>query len=106
MKTYLFLFLIINSSLCSQTYFNQSYRKQPDRNNSYPNEFLYTSVNKNINYYETDSLIIMDGDSINANFGASVSNAGDVNGDGYDDVITGASGNGGVTGKVYIFMAD
>ncbi|MBK9404711.1 MAG: FG-GAP repeat protein [Ignavibacteria bacterium] len=103
MKTYLFLFLIINSSLCSQTYFNQSYRKQPDRNKSYPNEFLYTSVNKNINYYETDSLIIMDGDSINANFGASVSNAGDVNGDGYDDVITGASGNGGVTGKVYIF---
>jgi len=75
MKTYLFLFLIINTALCSQTYYNQSYRKQPDRNNLYSNEFLDASVNKTINYSETDSLIIIDGDSINTNFGASVSNA-------------------------------
>ncbi|MEE9432442.1 MAG: integrin alpha, partial [Melioribacteraceae bacterium] len=37
-------------------------------------------------------------------FGTAVSSAGDVNGDGYGDVIVGADGNNGNTGKAYIFF--
>lgn len=37
-------------------------------------------------------------------FGTSVSSAGDINGDGYADVITGAPGSSGNKGKAYIFM--
>lgn len=49
----------------------------------------------------------LDGDQANANFGIAVSNAGDVNGDGYDDVIIGASGysnDEGKVGKAYVFL--
>ncbi len=37
-------------------------------------------------------------------FGASVSGAGDVNGDGYDDVIVGAEGYSSGAGRVYVFV--
>ncbi len=36
--------------------------------------------------------VIMTGEATNNNFGNSVSSAGDVNGDGYSDVIVGAYG--------------
>ncbi|HSA32727.1 MAG TPA: FG-GAP-like repeat-containing protein, partial [bacterium] len=39
----------------------------------------------------TDYHQLLEGDQADASFGYSVSNAGDVNGDGYDDVIVGAS---------------
>jgi hypothetical protein len=42
-------------------------------------------------------------DTINFDFGASVASAGDVNGDGYSDVIIGARGYLTNTGRVYIF---
>lgn len=40
----------------------------------------------------------------NENFGYSVSGAGDVNNDGYDDIIVGAPNYGLATGRVYIFF--
>jgi len=43
------------------------------------------------------------GETTNDFFGYSVSEAGDVNGDGYSDVIVGASYNSSVTGRAYIF---
>ena len=58
--------------------------------------YLYDYFMKN----EIISDVIMTGDTANSSFGRSVSSAGDVNGDGYDDVIVGASGY----LKAYIFF--
>ncbi len=44
------------------------------------------------------------GEATGDNFGYSVSDAGDVNGDGFSDVIVGAYGNTTLTGKVYIYF--
>ena len=44
------------------------------------------------------------GDQAGAHFGYSVSSAGDVNGDGYSDVIVGAPGENSNTGKVYLYL--
>jgi hypothetical protein len=48
--------------------------------------------------------VVMTGETTNDQFGHSVNTAGDVNGDGYSDVIIGANGNGGNRGKVYIYF--
>jgi hypothetical protein len=48
---------------------------------------------------------IMTGDVVGAFFGSSVSAAGDLNGDGYGDVLVGAPGEGnGMQGRVHIFL--
>ena len=52
--------------------------------------------------------IVMIGENINDRFGISVSNAGDVNGDGFNDVIIGAPMNdeaGSNAGKAYIYLS-
>ena len=46
--------------------------------------------------------IIINGEAVNNNFGSSVSSAGDVNADGYSDIVIGAR-NSSVTGKAYIY---
>jgi len=48
--------------------------------------------------------IIIGGEASGNNFGTSVSEAGDVNGDGYSDFIIGAYGFSSNTGKVYLFF--
>lgn len=48
--------------------------------------------------------VTLNGESANNYFGSSVSSAGDVNGDGYDDVIIGAYGYSSNTGRAYIFF--
>ncbi|MEO7356988.1 MAG: FG-GAP-like repeat-containing protein, partial [Ignavibacteria bacterium] len=47
--------------------------------------------------------VTMTGEATDGRFGISVSAAGDVNFDGYSDVIVGANGYNGSTGKAYIF---
>ncbi len=46
----------------------------------------------------------MTGESTGHNFGSSVSGAGDVNNDGFSDVIVGAYGSNTNTGKAYVYF--
>ncbi len=48
--------------------------------------------------------VVLTGENTNNNFGYSVSNAGDVNNDGYDDFIIGAYGYNYGDGKVYVYF--
>ena len=48
--------------------------------------------------------VILNGEAAGDNFGLSVSDAGDVNGDGFSDVIAGAYANISSTGKAYIYF--
>lgn len=48
--------------------------------------------------------LTMTGEATTNYFGASVSSAGDLNGDGYSDVIVGAYGNSSGTGRAYVYL--
>ena len=48
----------------------------------------------------------MTGEFVNDGFGCSVSSAGDVNGDGYNDIIVGAFGFNSFTGRVYLYLPE
>ncbi len=47
--------------------------------------------------------LTMTGETVNNNFGVSVSSAGDMNGDGYSEMIIGAPGHSSGTGRVYLY---
>ncbi|MEZ4823401.1 MAG: integrin alpha [Ignavibacteria bacterium] len=47
--------------------------------------------------------VVLTGVATNYYFGSSVSSAGDVNGDGYSDVIVGAYGHSSNAGRAYIY---
>ncbi|UCE19787.1 MAG: FG-GAP repeat protein, partial [Gemmatimonadota bacterium] len=48
--------------------------------------------------------VTLDGEGTVNHFGISVSGAGDVNNDGYDDVIVGAGGHNSATGRTYVYL--
>ncbi len=48
--------------------------------------------------------VILNGEASGDNFGHSVSDAGDVDGDGYSDIVVGAFGYSSSTGRVYIYL--
>ncbi|MEO8666085.1 MAG: FG-GAP-like repeat-containing protein [Ignavibacteria bacterium] len=52
---------------------------------------------------ETSYITYVSGEASDNYFGSSVSSAGDVNNDGYDDIIIGAFGYGSGTGRAYIY---
>ncbi len=51
---------------------------------------------------ESDSTVL-EGESISSYFGAALAGAGDVNGDGYDDVVVGARNYSAMKGRFYLF---
>jgi FG-GAP repeat/Secretion system C-terminal sorting domain/FG-GAP-like repeat len=52
----------------------------------------------------TTPALKLSGQSANDYFGVSVASAGDVNGDGYSDILIGASGYNSSTGRAYVFL--
>jgi len=102
MKTYLPI-LILYIVLQNQSIFSQTSGNQLDYYKTNLNELKEGNGNNIYNSNEIDSILIMTGDSININFGGSVSTAGDVNGDGYSDLIIGAEGYSNGRGRAYIF---
>ncbi|MBN2426465.1 MAG: FG-GAP repeat protein [Calditrichaceae bacterium] len=64
--------------------------------------YIYFSVSLPVNNAAPDR--ILHGEADGDYFGYSVASAGDVNNDGYDDVIVGAHANSTYTGKAYIYL--
>jgi hypothetical protein len=52
----------------------------------------------------TSSTLTLTGEAANSSFGGSVATAGDVNGDGYSDVVVGAARHYSDTGRVYVYL--
>ena len=52
----------------------------------------------------TSAATTLGGEAVNNYFGGSVATAGDVNGDGYSDVVVGAPGYSSFTGRAYVYL--
>ena len=84
MKELLLLVLLFNTSAFSQTTFSQTSGNQLDYFNSNLNDLKDEKGNSIVNSVNNDSLVF-NGETTSNYFGRNVSNAGDVNGDGYSD---------------------
>ncbi len=102
MKVFILFILLICSTLQTQTAHSQSFENQIDYFQSNPNDLLDENGNSIFHSIESDSLILT-GETTNNNFGYSLSSAGDVNGDGFADVIVGAVLFNHNRGRAYIF---
>ncbi|MBU4255729.1 MAG: integrin alpha, partial [Candidatus Thermoplasmatota archaeon] len=75
---------------------------EPDNGNGKAYLFFGRSTWNNT-YNTTEANVTLAGEGANDRFGFSVSGAGDVNNDNYDDVVIGAYANGTDKGKAYIY---
>ena len=96
MKSILFILLFLCNSLFAQTNLFNFNKSNFDE--------LRNESGKSVFITEEADSIILNGETINNYFGQSVSTAGDVNGDGFDDIIVGAHGYDSHRGKAYIYF--
>ncbi|MBK6876050.1 MAG: FG-GAP repeat protein [Ignavibacteria bacterium] len=89
--------------------FGNSVSSAGDVNRDGYSDVIVGSVGRGFIYYGGTSMnntadVIMTGEALGDDFGNSVSSAGDVNGDGYSDVIVSAVGYSLNTGRAYIYF--
>lgn len=103
MKTFLLFFLLVSSTLFSQ---QAPFFKTSEDQTDYYKYHLNDLKDENGNIVFTDSLpydLTFTGEEMASHFGCSVSSAGDVNGDGFSDVVVSAPGYNDSKGRAYIF---
>jgi hypothetical protein len=98
-----------NSSELHNENFGRSVSGAGDVNNDGFDDFVIGDKYYAYIYYGRETLLIrhdlrLTPESMNDNFGRSLSGAGDVNNDGYDDVIIGASSFNSGTGRAYLYF--
>jgi len=103
MKTFLLLILLLFSTLLFKNTFSQTPRTELAYFNSNINNLRDENGNSIFSYNEMVPFLIMSGEQTGDRFGTSVSCAGDVNGDGFDDIIIGAGDYYSITSHAYIF---
>ncbi len=102
MKKILLFVLLFSNTFQIQSIFSQTSENQLDYYKSNPGELFDEGGNRIFNSNEQDSLVFT-GEIIENYFGRNVSKAGDVNGDGYSDIIISAPNYNFGVGRVFLF---